>query len=316
MQRRGVSYLDILAKGGGIRSTVNAVRAATEDELAGFTLRRLEAMLRQGTTTAEVKSGYGLSTDAELKMLRAIRKAGRDWPGSVIPTALLGHAHEGDPEVFAARTIEETLPAVSRDFPGIAVDAFCEKGAWSLEACEWLFEFAAARGHPIRVHADQFNSLGMIPCAVNLGARSVDHLEASTLEQLIILSKSMTYGVVLPCTGFHTDGRYAKSREFVDLGGALALATNYNPGSAPTSSMPFAIALAVRKCGLTPQEAIVACTVNAAALLGLTDRGTIELGKRADLILLSLEDERMLAFELGGNPVDFVICAGRVVCAK
>jgi len=153
----------------------------------------------------------------------------------------------------------------------------------------------------------------MIPEAIRLHARSVDHLEASTKADLIMLAGSETFGVIVPCAGFHTDGRYARAGFFVDQGGALALATNYNPGSAPTHSMPFAIALAVRRCGLTPAEAIAAATVNGAALLGMKDRGTVEPGQRADLILLHHRDERMLAYEIGGNPVDIVICGGKII---
>lgn len=312
MKRRGVPYLEILKKGGGIHATVRAVREATQKQLAANLRDRLAAMLREGTTTVEVKSGYGLTTEAELKMLRAIRRAAADWPGTVVPTALLGHAFEGDLDTYARMVVKEMLPEIVKEFPDIAVDAFCEKEAWSVEACVRLFE-KAHKHHPIRVHADQFNPLGMIPEAIRLFARSVDHLEASRKDDLVALAKSPTIGVILPCTGFHTDGRYARAGFFVDQGGALALATNCNPGSAPVHSMPFAIALAVRHCGLTPAEAIVAATVNAAAVLGLKDRGRIEPGLRADLILLHHKDERLLAYEVGGNPVDRVICNGALV---
>ncbi|MBA4136448.1 MAG: imidazolonepropionase [Opitutus sp.] len=308
----GVPYLDILKAGGGIHSTVRAVREATQKQLAASLRERLGQMLRGGTTTVEVKSGYGLNTESELKMLRAIRRAASDWPGTVIPTALLGHAVEGDPEEYSRMVTKEMLVEVSREFPDVAVDAFCEKEAWSVEACVRLFE-KARKHHPLRVHADQFNSLGMIPEAIRLHARSVDHLEATTKADMLALAESATFGVILPCTGFHTDQRFAKAGFFADKGGALALATNCNPGSSPTHSMPFAIALAVRFCGLLPAEAIVAATVNPAALLGFTDRGTIEPGKRADLVLLHHKDERQLAYELGGNPVDLVLCAGQRV---
>jgi imidazolonepropionase len=307
---RGVPYLDLLKNGGGIHATVRAVRAATPAQLAATLRDRLMLMLRNGTTTVEVKSGYGLTTAAELKLLRAIQRAALEFPGTVVPTALLGHASEGDPDAYTQRVIQEMLPAVSREFPGIAVDAFCEEGAWSLDACVRLFE-RARPDHPLRVHADQFTSLGMIPEALRLNARSVDHLEASTDQDLTALAASATLGVILPCTGFHTDQRYARARCFVDRGGAVALATNCNPGSAPTHSMPFALALAVRHCGLTPAEAIAAATVNAAAVLGLADRGRIEPGLRADLILLRHRDERLLAYEVGDNPVDLVLCQGR-----
>lgn len=305
----GVPYLDILKAGGGIHSTVRAVREATQKQLAATLRERLGQVLRGGTTTIEVKSGYGLNTEAELKMLRAIRRAASDWPGTVVATALLGHAVEGDLEEYSRMVTKEMLAEVSREFPDIAVDAFCEKEAWSVEACVRLFE-KARKHHPIRVHADQFNSLGMIPEAIRLHARSVDHLEATTKADLQALAESNTFGVILPCTGFHTDQRFAKAGFFADRGGALALATNCNPGSSPTHSIPFAIALAVRFCGLLPAEAIVAATWNPAQLLGFTDRGSIEPGKRADLVLLHHKDERQLAYELGGNPVDLVICGG------
>jgi imidazolonepropionase len=308
----GVSYRKILESGGGIHSTVRAVREATKKQLAANLKTRLEAMLRSGTTTVEIKSGYGLQTEAELKMLRAIVRAGSEWQGTVVPTALLGHAFEGDPDEYARMVVKEMLPEVSKEFPDITVDAWCEKGAWSVDACVKFFT-KAAKHHPIRVHTDQFTSLGMVPEAVKLFARSVDHLEASKKADLELLAKSPTFGVILPCSGFQTDGRYTRAGFFVDAGGALALATNCNPGTAPTHSMPFAIALAVRFCGITPAEAIAATTVNAATLLGFNDRGTIAPGQRADLILLCHKDERHLAYELGGNPVDLVVAGGKVI---
>jgi len=309
---RGVSYLEILKRGGGIHATVRAVREATQKQLASALRDRLGLMLRDGTTTVEVKSGYGLATEAELKMLRAIRRAATDWPGTVVATALLGHAFEGELEDYARMVVKEMLPEISREFPDITVDAYCEQNAWTVDACVKLFE-KARKHHPIRVHADQFNPLGMVPEAIRMFARSVDHLEASTKADLVALAHSETIGVILPCTGFHTDQRYARAGFFVDQGGAVALATNCNPGTAPTHAMPLAIALAVRFCGLTPAEAITAATVNAAAVLGLADRGRIEPGLRADLILLHHKDERLLAYELGGNPVELVICGGQKV---
>jgi imidazolonepropionase len=220
---------------------------------------------------------------------------------------------------FVERVISETLPAVLQEFPGIAIDAFCEKSAWSVEDTSALLEAAKsskpANGEPspIRLHVDQFNSLGMLREAIRLGARSADHLEATTAEDLRALAHSSTIGVGLPICGLHLDHRYANLRALVDAGGAAAIATNCNPGSAPTTSMPLAIAAAVRHCGLTPQEAIAAATVNAAGVLGLTDRGTIAPDQRADLIVLKHTDERALAYEVGGNPVDQVICGGQLV---
>ena len=181
LKRSGATYLELLESGGGIMSTVRAVRASTEETLANLLLERLRVMLRHGTTLVEVKSGYGLSTEAELKMLRAIRAAAQQWPGRLRTTACLGHALdpvEADTESFVQRTIEETLPAVSAEFPAIPIDAYCEQGAWSLDYCLQLFDSAQQLGHPIRVHADQFHSLGMLPAAIQRGYSSVDHLEA------------------------------------------------------------------------------------------------------------------------------------------
>lgn len=306
----GATYLELLQAGGGIMATVGAVRGASEDELAERLSTRLGWMLAEGTTTVEVKSGYGLTTADELKMLGAISRAGRCWPGTVVPTACIGHAKDPGQADFVGRTINETLPAVHEAYPSVAIDAYCERGAWSLDETIALMTRARALGHPIRVHADQFNALGVTPWAGRSGALSVDHLEATPPDQLAALARSETFGVMLPCSGFQVDGRYADGRGFVDAGGRLVVATNCNPGSAPTSSMPMAIALAVRHLGITTSEAIAACTINAAALLGLGDRGRIVPGQRADLVLLRWTDERQLGYEFGGNPVDLVVCRG------
>ncbi len=313
-KRAGASYLELLEAGGGIMSTVRAVRDASDDLLAALLFARRAAMLEHGSCAIEVKSGYGLSTAAELLMLDAIDANAGTPTQHVTPTACVGHAIDGNPDAFVAQTIGETLPAVHDEFPGVAIDAYCERGAWSLEQCLRLFDRALELGHPVRVHADQFNDLGMIPEAIRRGFLSVDHLEASTPEHLEMLAESDTFGVMLPCSGWHTDGRYADGRAFVDAGGTLAIATNYNPGSSPCGSMPSAIALAVRHLGLTPAEAIGASTVNPAALLGLEDsHGRIDVGMPANLILLRHSDERMLAYEFGMNPVMHVIAGGYVL---
>ena len=311
----GASDAELLKRGGGIHTTVRAVREATRKQLAAWLRTRLDLLLRNGTTTVEVKSGYGLSIDGELKMLHAMQRAAQEWPGTVVPTALLGHAIEGDVATYTRMVVREMLPAVWHEFPGITIDARCAEDAWPVEACIRLFERARKHGLPIRVHADQYSSLGMVSEALKLFARSVDGLEATSKLDLQALAASDTFGVVLPARSFHLSGRYARAGAFADAGGLLALASNYNPADGPTCSMPFVIALAVRYCGLTPAEAIVASTVNAAALLGLNDRGTIEVGQRADLILLRHKDERMLAYETGGNPVEWVAAGGRRVAS-
>lgn len=312
-KQAGASYLDILKAGGGIMSTVRAVREASVEELTEQLLKRLVIMLREGTTACEIKSGYGLSTEDELKMLDAIHRAAADWPGRVSPTACIAHAKDATVDNFVDVTINETLEAVHERFPGITIDAYTEEGAWSVEDTVRLFTRAKELGHPLRIHADQFNELGMLDKAIALGALSVDHLEATSASKLKLLAESETMGVMLPCSGFHVDDRYADGRSFIDANGALAIATNANPGSAPCFSMPMSITLAVRKLGMTAAEAITASTLNGAALLGLDDVGTIEHGKRADLVLLRHQDERQLGYEFGGRHTEMTICNGSVV---
>ncbi len=310
---RGATYLEILESGGGIMSTVRAVRDASRNDLRDQLTLRLERMKSLGTLTAEVKSGYGLSTRDELKMLEAISEADEHWPGSVILTACIGHAKDPGVADFVRQTIEETLPEITRCFPGIAIDAYCETGAWSLDETLRLMDAALEAGHRVRVHADQFNDLGTIPEAIRRRFVSVDHLEATTPENLDALARSDTFGVMLPICGLHLDNRFADGRRFLDNGGHLAIASNYNPGSAPSCSMPMVIWAAVRHLGLLPDEAIAAATLGPAALLGLQDRGQVRPGCRADLILLDTADERKLAFEFGASPIAAAWAAGRKI---
>lgn len=311
----GASYLEILAAGGGIMSTVRSVREASETDLVHALRRRLEQTARLGTGTIEVKSGYGLDPKTELKMLRAIQTAGAESPQIVVPTFLGAHALDSDakdPGQAIERIIDEALPAAAAAVPGIVCDAYCEEAAWSVSDCQRLFEAAIQLGCPVRVHTDQFNSLGMTRLAIALGARSVDHLEATTPEDLASLAASDTIGVLLPSSGFSLDDRYAAGRELIDLGGAVAVASNFNPGSAPSPSLAFAIALACRKCRLKPAEAITAATFNAACVLGLQHEvGSLEVGKRADLLLLDTEDERTLGVEIAGPGPAGVMLGGR-----
>lgn len=315
----GADYLEILAAGGGIMSTVRSVRDAPEELLADGLVARLERMARLGSGTVEVKSGYGLDPESELKMLRAISAAAERTPQIVVPTFLGAHALDADaadPAAAVRRIIDEALPEAAASFPGIACDAYCEEGAWTLDDCRRLFEKAAELGCPIRVHTDQFNRLGMTRLAVEMNARSVDHLEASSPEDLRAVAASGTIAVLLPVSGFTLDDRYADGRELVDLGAAVAIASNFNPGSAPSPSVPFAIALACRKCGLRPAEAITAATWNAACVLDLQDEiGSLAPGKRADLIMLDTTDERDLGLEVAGPGPEGVLVAGRW-CAR
>jgi imidazolonepropionase len=309
----GAHYLDLLREGGGIMATVRAVRDAAEEELVDHLLLQLERMARLGAATVEVKSGYGLDPETELKMLRAIDTAARRTAQTICPTFLGAHALDrdapGGTDAGVDAIIHEALPLAAAAFPGIACDAYCEDGAWSLNDCRRLFEAARDLGCPIRVHTDQFNSLGMTRLAVDMDARSVDHLEATTSDDARVLAASDTIGVLLPVSGFCLDDRYANGRELIDMGVAIAVASNSNPGSAQTTSLPFALSLACRKNGLHPSEAIVAATYNAACVLELQDEcGSIEPGKRGDLIMLdtALEEAWVLGLASPG-PVGMLL---------
>ena len=303
----GVPYLDILAAGGGIMSTVRATREAFATGPRGEGLlkilsARTTEMRRRGSLAIEVKSGYGVDRTTELEMLRAVRAHGNsaehDGGGFFVPTFLGAHAIDGNEAEYCTRVIEELLPEVVAEFGPIACDAYCEKGAWSPAWTKKLFERAQSLGCPLRVHVDQFNELGFLETALEMGARSVDHLEATSREGLKRVARSQSTAVLLPGCGLTLDGRYANGRYLIDEGAAVAIATNCNPGSSPIVSMPLVIALAARFCGLTHAEAITAATYNAACVLGLeNETGSIEVGKRAHLVLLPTRDERALAYE-------------------
>lgn len=296
----GTPYLEIVKRGGGILSTVRAVRETPDEVLDHLLERRLARCTRLGTGAIEVKTGYGLDVEQEMRLLESILRVAERADRPVVATFMGGHALDPERPHLVDEMISQGLPRVAERLPGAAVDAFCEKGAWSLEQCRRYLVRAKELGLALRLHADQFHVLGGVELAVELGALSVDHLEASTERQLVTLAKSSTVGVMLPCCGFALDGRYGPARKFVDLGGALALASNANPGSAPSLSLAFSIALAVRFMALSVAEAIGAAIWNPACLLGLSnDVGSIEPGKRADLMLLD-GTESSLAFDIAG----------------
>ncbi len=298
MRLAGTPYLDILASGGGIMSTVRAVREASVDTLAANLRARLALMRASGTAHVEVKSGYGLTLESELTMLRAIARVAQSDAGIITPTFLGAHAIDGDEAAYTALVEREMLPAVVREFGAIACDAYCEKGAWSREATARLLRAARDLHCPLRLHVDQFNELGALDDALALGARTVDHLEATSREQLERVARSNSIAVLLPGCGLSLDLRFADGRTLLDHGGAVAIATNMNPGSSPLASMPLVIALAARFYRFTHAEAITAATWNAACALGIeAQTGSLEVGKRADLVVLPTTDERALAYE-------------------
>jgi len=311
---RGATYMEIMAAGGGIMSTVRATRAATLAQLVAETCPRLDRMLAHGSTTIEVKTGYGLTVADELKTLNAIAMLDADHPVTLIPTFLGAHAipteYKDDPDGYVDLVVEEMLPAVK----SISCDVFCEEGAFSLAQTRRILEAARALGFGLKVHADEFKPLGGTALAVELGAVSADHLVCTPPEEIKLLGQSDTVAVALPATPFglaHHD--YTPAQAILDAGGILALATDCNPGTAWCESVPFVIALACRYLHLTPAQALVATTLNAAYAVGLGDDvGGLTVGRAADILVLDLPDYRHLGYRFGTNPVAMVIKDGRI----
>lgn len=326
---QGKSYMEILAAGGGILATVNATRAASPEALLAETRARAGSMLRHGTTTAEAKTGYGLETGAELRQLESLLALNAEGPLEIAPTFLGAHAippeYAGDPDGYTTQVCAEMLPAV-KDFwqaraPGQPlpfVDVFCEPGAFDLEQSRRILEAARALGFPLKLHADEFDSLGGARLAAELGAVSADHLVTTPPEDLAALARSDTVAVALPCTPFGLgETRFTPAGEFLAQGGLLALASDLNPGPAWCESMQFVIALACRYLRLTPAQAIAAATINAAAAIARAERvGSLEPGKQADLLILSVPDYRHLGYRFGTNLVRQVIKKGRVISTR
>lgn len=326
MRLEGAHYLDILKAGGGIISTVRDTRTASLESLLAQTRPRLMRMFATGTTTAEAKTGYGLQTATELRMLKALLALDNEGPIELAITFLGAHAiapeYKDDPQGYTEHIVNEMLPIVHDWWDTHAprrqrmpfVDVFCETGAFDLAQSRQILEKAAALGFPLKIHADEFDNLGGASLAAELGAASADHLVVTSDEDIAALANSETVAVSLPCTPFglaHCD--YTPAQKMLDAGVILAIATDCNPGTAWTESMQFPIALACRAMKLTPAQAIVAATINAAYAIRREDRvGSIEVGKQADLLLLSVADYRQLGYRFGTNLVKKVIKRGRV----
>jgi imidazolonepropionase len=304
----GAGYDDLHAAGGGILATVRATRALGEDGLRARVERHAGWMLAHGTTTWEGKSGYGLDRETELASLRAVRAAG----GS--PTWLGAHAvppEHVDADAYLDFALTEVLPAAAQHAD--AADVFLERGAFDAAQARRYLEACRDAGLSLRLHGDQFTESGAIPLAVELGARSVDHLEATGAGGVQALATSDVVGVLLPASALFLDRPMPPARALVDAGAAIALATDFNPGSSFTTSLPFVCSLASTQLHLSPAEALSAVTVNAAHVLGLPDRGRIAPGARADLVLLDAPDWRYLAYHLAGDIVSVVVGGGEVV---
>ena len=318
MRLGGADYHAIAKAGGGIRSTMRDLRSASVIDLALRTRRRLDEFARHGTTTLEAKSGYGLDEDAELKTLRLLRDL-NGHPLEIVPTYLGAHVtppeFDGRPDEYVDWMIGEMLPAVSEQRLAEFVDVYIDNGSFTPDQARRYLAAARALGFGLRVHAEQFARTGATSLACELGAASADHLEQATVEEADALAHSETIAVLLPGSVFHLAlQRYAPARLLIDRGAAVALATDFNPGTSPTCSMPMAIALACRMMKMSIAEAIAAVTVNAAAALGRSQRlGAIEPGYAADLIVLNAEDYRELAYWFGVNPVALTMKNGQVV---
>ena len=312
--RAGVPYPQILASGGGILSTVRATRAASREALAEGVARRLRAMARLGVGATDAKSGYGLEPGTEVRMLQAIGDAAAESPVLVRRTFLGGHAVPPDDPAWPERLAREVVPAIARAFPDVAVDAFCERSALGVEACRAILRAGRDAGLAGRLHTDQFTSMGGAEMAIAEQARTIDHLEAATEATVRAVGASRAIAVLLPCSGYALDGRYAPGRALVDAGAAVAIGSNANPGSAPTVDLRFAMHLAVRHSGLSCAEAIVAATVNAAHAIGAADEvGMLTPGLRANVIVLDERDERSLVHGFGAPPPALVVLGGRVI---
>lgn len=305
----GASYEELHAAGGGIVSTVRATRAAGLQALTEITLRHRGWMRSHGTTTFEAKSGYGLDRETELAQLEAVRDAGG------VPTWLGAHAvppEFADASSYLDFLLAEVLPAAAPIAE--AADVFLERGAFDAEQARRYLTACAAAGLAVRLHGDQFTEAGAIPLAIELGARSVDHLEATTTDGIAALAASRVVGVLLPTSALFLGRPMPRARALVDAGAAVALATDFNPGSAFSESLPLACSLACTQMRLAPEEALTACTVNAAHVLARSHRiGRIEAGYDADLVLVDAPDWRHLAYHLAGDVVHSVVVGGTCV---
>ena len=311
LRAAGATYEELLAAGGGILSTTRATRAAGPDALREVVERHRDAMLAHGTTTFEGKSGYGLDHDTELAQLAAVRDAGG------VPTWLGAHAvppEHADADAFVDWLIADVLPDAARI--AVAADVFVERGTFDVEQARRYLLACREAGLTLRLHGDQLSEIGAVPLAVELGARAVDHLEATSPTGIEALAGSDVVGVLLPVAALYLDRPMPPARALVDAGAAIALATDFNPGSAYCESLPVVSTLACTQLGLAPAEALSACTVNAAYVLGFPDRGRLAPGLRADVVLVDAPDWRHLAYHLAGDIVHTVVRDGRIVRSR
>ncbi|MBI9045257.1 MAG: imidazolonepropionase [Anaerolineaceae bacterium] len=327
MRLQGKTYMEIMEAGGGILSTVRSTRDANVEDLVEQTRPRMLSMFQQGTTTAEVKTGYGLETEPELRQLEAILQLDSEGPMELVPTHLGAHAvppdYPGGVQAFTEYVCDEMLPRTKEWWHARAdgstnqkslpfVDVFCEEGVFDLTQSRKILETASELGFGLKIHADEFVNLGGASLAAALGAVSADHLVKTSQEDIEALAKTNTVAVALPCTPFGlAESEYTPAKKILEAGGLLAVATDINPGPAWCESMQFVLTLACRYMRLTPAQAIAAATINAAAAIGRADNlGSLETGKQADMLILKVDDYRHLGYRFGQNLVDTVIKKG------
>jgi imidazolonepropionase len=318
MRAAGRSYQEIAASGGGIRSTVLKTRAASDDELFLASKRYSEWFLRGGTTTIEAKSGYGLTTEDEVKMLRVVRRLDEETPLRYVPTFLGAHAvpdeYKNNRSAYVDLVVDEMIPQVAREGLARFCDVFCEGGAFDVDESRRILQAAQAYGMGLRVHAEQFSPSGGSRLAAELGAMTADHLECAGASEISALKSANVQPVLLPASvlmiGSH---HYPDARAMIDAGLAVVLATDFNPGSSPTPSMLLVLTLASAQMKMAPAEAIAAATINAAYSLGLgAEIGSLESGKRADFVLHDCDDYRELSYFAGIEHPGAVYVEGRL----
>ena len=319
MRIQGKTYLEIAAAGGGINATVAATRQASKAELAFAARRAINRMLRLGTTTVEAKSGYGLDVEAEIRMLEVIQDLNQDEPMSVVPTFMGAHEippeFRQDPEAYVDLVITQMIPAVGGRKLARFCDVFCETGVFSVEQTERIFRAAQAAGMETRVHADELTDLGGAAMAARMKARTADHLLYANDDGIRAMAQAGVIAVLLPGTAYFLHmQRYARARDMIAAGVPVALATDFNPGSCMTESMPLIMNLACTQMRMLPAEAITAATINAAWAIDEQERvGSLEVGKQADLLVLDAPNHEHLCYHFGVNLVERVIKAGKVV---
>ncbi len=322
LRARGASYEEIAAKGGGIRSTVRKTRAATDDDLQQRTLKHANWFLECGTTTVEAKSGYGLSLNDELRILRTVREVGKQTPLELVPTFLGAHAIPEEfadaPERYVAVVINEMLPAVAAGRLAEYCDIFCERGYFDIETSRRILSAAKQHRLNLRMHVDQLTNSGGAALAAELKAATADHLEQTEDDGIAALKQAGVQPVLLPASVYALGKtRYPRARAMIDAGLAIVLATDFNPGSSPTPSLPMVFSLAVTQMKMTPAEALTAATINAAYSLERgAEIGSLEAGKSANFAIFDCEDFREIACYFGIPQTHSVYVRGERVFAR